>query len=427
MRIILALLIVFAAILPRIAYVNDSAEAPVFSDMQDYLQTAANFAQGNGVITDGSQRAYRAPVYPILMGFCLKGVAPSILSLRYLQAFLGAISCGLLFYLANLLGEQLMPNRPRNCHALLFRYVFPFLVGLIFAFYDSHIFFTGVLMTETLFTFLLIAWLIVLVALFRHPHVALVALAGAFLGVLALTRPGSIFYLPVLLTVLWLCSASRRQRWFWANIAMVSVVATILPWTIRNALVLDAFIPLTTNGGVNFYVGHNEYFGYSSAKKKEIRDRTAFGEVEESKYFFDLGLKFIREHPFRDINNTFVKLLHVYTTRYKPFPWTYGRKFSSPFPTVGWSMPLLSLGLIGLVVCSFRSKSFAGVIGGTIALHTATCMLFFGRTRFRVPLEPLLILATVFGVGILGLVIAEQVRTRQSRRTGSADRVSLRS
>ena len=97
MRTILALLIVVIAVIPRLAYVNASADALVFSDMKAYLQTARHVAEGKGIITDSQHRAYRAPIYPMLLGVCLKGVAPSVHSLRFLQAVLGALSCGLLF------------------------------------------------------------------------------------------------------------------------------------------------------------------------------------------------------------------------------------------------------------------------------------------------------------------------------------------
>ena len=200
-------------------------------------------------------------------------------------------------------------------------------------------------------------------------------------------------------------------------VAVAATAAVVLPWTIRNAVVLNAFVPLTTNSGVNFYVGHNEHFGYTSANKSQIRATTDLNEVEESKHFLNLGLHYVREHPMQDLMNSFVKLNHVFTTRHKPFPWSYGREFSSRFPTIGWNYALLIISLFGVCLCALRSRAFTALIASTIVLHTATCMLFFGRTRFRVPLEPLFIMSAVFGLALLLTLIEQGVRTRQIQRT----------
>ncbi|MBN1268126.1 MAG: hypothetical protein JXB04_00940 [Kiritimatiellae bacterium] len=412
-RTVLALLVALIAVVPRIGYVCASAEAPVYSDMRDYLRTAVNFAEGRGIVTDDQYRAYRAPGYPVVLGLCLKGPAPTVHALRLVQAVLGAGSCALLFCLAHLLGRELAPASARRAHILLLAYVLPCVAGILMAFYDSHIFFTGVLMTETLFVFLLLAWLIVLVLLYRSSPPGLVVVAGALLGVLCLVRPGSVFYLPVLLLVIW-CSATRaKQRFARLAVAAAATAAIILPWAVRNAVALKAFVPLSTSGGVNFYVGHNEHFGYNSAEKQAIRDATDMNEVEESRYFLGLGLAFVREHFAQDLRNNVAKLRHVYTTEYKPYPWTYGREFSSAFPTMGWSYPLFVAALVGLVICSRRSRAFGMTIGGVAIMHTATCMVFFGRTRFRVPLEPLFVLSAVLGVALLAMMMEHALRTRR--------------
>ena len=36
---------------------------------------------------------------------------------------------------------------------------------------------------------------------------------------------------------------------------IVTVVALILPWSLRNFIVFDALVPVSTNGGLNFYIG----------------------------------------------------------------------------------------------------------------------------------------------------------------------------
>ncbi|MGH2982295.1 MAG: hypothetical protein ACRDKV_09680, partial [Solirubrobacterales bacterium] len=85
------------------------------------------------------------------------------------------------------------------------------------------------------------------------------ALPGLLLGLLAMVRPE---YLP--LGVLLALVALFRVRWLdggWAPglgaaaILVIAFLLPIVPWTIRNAVVLDRFVPVSTGGGKALFIG----------------------------------------------------------------------------------------------------------------------------------------------------------------------------
>ena len=66
-------------------------------------------------------------------------------------------------------------------------------------------------------------------------------LAGGLIGLAALTRTEGLLLLPfVAVPLLW-------ARWRLVGLATLAVVVTVLPWTVRNAVTLDRFIPISTN------------------------------------------------------------------------------------------------------------------------------------------------------------------------------------
>jgi 4-amino-4-deoxy-L-arabinose transferase-like glycosyltransferase len=82
-------------------------------------------------------------------------------------------------------------------------------------------------------------------------------LPGVLLGALALVRPEYIaIALPIAVVVL-----ARRGRDGWraglaqALVLLVGIALLVAPWTVRNAVVLDRFVPVSTGGGQVLFSG----------------------------------------------------------------------------------------------------------------------------------------------------------------------------
>jgi hypothetical protein len=137
-------------------------------------------------------------------------------------------------------------------------------------------------------------------------------MAGALCGLSAIARPSILIVAPVAAVWLWKRVPSRRQRHTLAfAIALVSV---ILPITIRNAVRGHDFVPIASQGGVNFYIGNNEqsngvtavvpgtradwWGGFDDTRR--IAEQNAGRSLKPSgvsRYWYRQGFRFLMHEP----------------------------------------------------------------------------------------------------------------------------------
>ena len=134
------------------------------------------------------------------------------------------------------------------------------LAALWLAVFPNLIFHTAAFLTETLFNFLVMAALVVLLSgswKGRQLGRGNLLLFGALLGLSALVRPISLLFLP-LLPIVWLVAGFGWRRALGHSAAVLAVtVAVIAPWTVRNIVVMGAPIIISTNVGDNLCIGHH--------------------------------------------------------------------------------------------------------------------------------------------------------------------------
>jgi hypothetical protein len=93
------------------------------------------------------------------------------------------------------------------------------------------------------------------------------AAAGALFGLATLTRELALYLVPLVLLWMvrpWAVGATSvgtrivlsRNRLVGAGALLLATVITIAPWTLRNAIVFRAFVPVSTMGGLNLWQGN---------------------------------------------------------------------------------------------------------------------------------------------------------------------------
>ena len=210
-----------------------------FNDAIMYHTTAMSLAAGDGYVPlTGGPTARWPPGYSTLVGglYAVFGVHPIAAELA--NAVIGAATVVVLMLVV---GRGL--DRPTAVIA-----------GLIFAVLPGPIMWTDVLVAETLYTALFTVALLVLVR--ASPTLGWMALIGAVIGLAALVRGEALtwFLLPVVLFRGRLPHRDVRR----GIAAAVGVAAIVLaPWTIRNAVVMDAFVPVATNASQTLWSGHH--------------------------------------------------------------------------------------------------------------------------------------------------------------------------
>ena len=347
----------------RLGYVLQDYPVPA-QDTPDYDEIAHNLLKGEGFVARENWfgfelHAWRAPFYPFFLAAVYGVCGHSHLAVRTVQAVVDAGTVVLLYQL----GLRIWP--PAALAA-----------GLFAAVYGPLVASTGEVMSETWFTF----WLVLAAYLLSAPMDRRRDwLAGGLaIGLAALTRPVGLLFWPALTLAGWY--RKRRdglRRSLWVGLALV---ATILPWTVRNYLVLGAWVPISTHGGFILARSNADQPDWRKAQgwgiAREVFEQTP-SEVERDQRWQRQGLEFIFSHP-----GTYLRLSGERFLRFWYF-FQPGYNF--------WFTLLLPFFILGLWRYGRREEFLLlSIFSGTSLV--VFCFILYGSVRFRLPLEPFFIL-----------------------------------
>jgi 4-amino-4-deoxy-L-arabinose transferase-like glycosyltransferase len=272
-------------------------------------------------------------------------------------------------------------------------------------------------------------------------------LPGVFLGLTALTRPEYLIF-AFLLGLLVLVRA-WRGRGVGLGVAsaalFVAAFALVLaPWTIRNYVVLDRFVPVTTGGGKALFVAT-----YLPGDGRQIRVKRHLIEINTGNHdvtdeqvartqMADLLDGVAKKYPGMERDAALARIGRENFRKYvTEQPGAYARMVASKMwnvwrrgsgPTMragGWvafHYALLAFGLIGLVVLAIRRRWEALLLGVLIGGITALGGLLLAVPRRNVPLIPLVCVLAAGG----GYWLVLTARGWLAERRGRGRRVRLR-
>lgn len=132
-----------------------------------------------------------------------------------------------------------------------------FLLGLAIALYPYYIYYTAIIMPETLNMLLLGSVMLGCVYATVKPGIVRGLLLGAAVALLALTRSNIIVFFPFLL--LYLLLAHRKTTLFSKRLlsvlaAVIAFSAVMAPWVMRNYTVHSRFILMPQRTGINLWM-----------------------------------------------------------------------------------------------------------------------------------------------------------------------------
>ena len=240
-----AWLILLVALLLRVGYMAATPDYTMVHDARAYDNIARAVAAGDGwgyARVEGRDTAFRPPAYPILLAgaYKLAGVAHGSEHDRAVAArILGIVVGTLIVAMIGVIAAQLWGRRV----ALLA------MAGA--AVYLPLILVGASVMSEPLFALLLLGALAAALQHRRSTHQWRWVLASGLLaGLTILTRANATVLLLPLALAVW----TVRPRWspralVVPAVLVVVALVTVSPWTIRNAIVFDRFIPVSTQLG----------------------------------------------------------------------------------------------------------------------------------------------------------------------------------
>ncbi|HWR82525.1 MAG TPA: glycosyltransferase family 39 protein [Candidatus Deferrimicrobium sp.] len=194
----------------------------------------------------GEGAYFRGPLYPYFLALLAKITGSSIFWTKLLQLFVCSATAFFLFRLADTLFDRKTA----------------WVSGLIYALYGTLIFYDTMFLIEVLFL-LFLAWGMYRLVAFKESSAFKTWLfTGVIFGLAAITRPNVLIVVPFL--ILWLFFTRPQGMSFLGRlkaplVIMVGAALAILPVTVRNLAVTGEFILISSQGGVNLYLGNNPY------------------------------------------------------------------------------------------------------------------------------------------------------------------------
>jgi 4-amino-4-deoxy-L-arabinose transferase-like glycosyltransferase len=384
--------------------------SPVY-DAQAYATIAAELERGEGFTlgrTATQPASNYSPGLPLLLSglYALSGGVHERTA-RLVLALIGALS--VLF--AYLIGRRL--SGP--------------LAGLIgaaaVAIYPALLEYQGMFMSEPLAATLLSGAVLAMLWADRpgaRVHARGWLVPGLLLGALALVRPEYLaISFPIAVVVF-----ARRGRDGWraglvqALVMLVGLAVVVAPWTVRNAVALGQFVPISTGGGQVLFAGSYMPSGGDPEKvgeevlkrhpglRQELPENprleqilAALARQRYPRLEADAALaKMGRERLWDDVREQPVEYLGFLASKLWLI-WGHGPRDVMHEP--GWAAlhwVLLALGLLGLAVLAHRRRWEALLLGTVLLAATAIGLLLVASPRRALVTIPLV--AALTGVGV---------------------------
>ncbi len=362
-----------------------------FNDALMYHGTAENILRGNGFTLpfgDGPTAQW-PPGYTLTLVGTYKVFGVSEVAAELVNAVLGALTVVVL-----VLAVERMVNRTTAIVA-----------GALLAILPGPILWTDVLVSETLFTLIVVLMLLVLAHATTDWRWAM--LIGLVIGVGAMVRGEALtwFLFPVVL--FW----GRMPRFdIVKRVGLVVLTASVVmaPWTIRNAIEFDEFLPVGANAGRTLWSGHHpDATGGQTYPVPADFERLGVdgpaSELEISDAFRADAIDYLVSHPQRELELIPLKLIHLNRGDSYAFDWINAAAEPAVSPVnverIGTVADfgyfgLLTLTLLGVVMLgrSFWGRPACRCIAVTfITLVVLYGFVYYGNYRYRLPYEPMMV------------------------------------
>ena len=348
---------------------------------------------------------FRAPGYAYFLAAIYALFSHQYMAARMVQFIIGSFSVLLIYFL----GKR------------AFNHSVGVIAAVLASIYGGFIYFEGELLIPALIIFADLALVLALLSTSERPGWWKWFGCGAILGLSSITRPNILLFGIILLP--WIVLRLRRRGLGGNRVFLqlagfaLGTLLIILPVTTRNYLVGRDFVPIASQGGVNFFIGNNQksdgstaivpgtavswWGGYWEAiRLAENAEGRSLSASEVSNYWFKQGLEFMRENPkgylrlflrklalFWDgveISNN--KDIYFFSKRTPPLGilLCHGVIFC-PFGIVA------PLALAGMVLSWRRGQGKRKLLILFVFSYMVSVILFFVTARFRLVVIPFLL------------------------------------
>jgi len=411
-RLLILLIVLFALIL-RLWCLSELRSSTYLgnirmSDTKSYHEMALSLISGG---YDNSRPFWQAPFYPFLLAVFYRVLGHSFLAVQLFHIFIGCLNCYLLFLLA----EKIFNRRTALLSLMIAAFYFPFIL------FDTQALSTNIII------FLNLLALIYLERFVESGRHFFLITASFCLGASIISHGLSIFTIPVV--AVWILKRMSRKiskdfdNHPFRTVIIFFVIVSIAPAIVsfRNILLSKEFTFISSNSGINLYIGNHPDFETKfnirngvewRALRLEALSAGASTPAEDNRYFLEQTIKNVISHPFAVLFTGLKKIIisfsgdetsrnfsidplrkHSKAARVLLWKWKIFGVTVFAFPT-GLIVPFSIMGLLIFSLNKVKSKRvfFNGILPGLVAFsHIFGMILFFPCTRYRLPVVVLLI------------------------------------
>ena len=351
-------------------------------DAVTYDSIAKNLIENGqySIETDEGPTVRRAPLYPIFLTIIYLLFGYNYHIVQIIQLLLLVVGGYFLTHSIKLLS-------PNN--------VIPFLGLLLYMAYFPLLYYTSLILTEILFTTLMIIFSFYLIKSIQFENQKDIIKSGLILGFITLCKPVTLL-LPIF--IIMISFFIKNKKFETKSLILVALIsyATILPWSIRNYIITNELVPITSGSGIEFWMTTDPDMpmGNPWSRIPVHLKESNLSELEMDSALIEEGVKNIINNPLiyiRNMNYNFVRF------------WT-NLRIGNPNSATNSTLLFLTLNLsliVIFIIGLFKNNYFTDshIILLSIVLYFSLLYTVFGAAgRFSIPIIPYLIIFSSYGV-----------------------------
>ena len=354
--------------------------APALDDSAQIYLTAAHLLMDGKGFSDPAFPVYNPPLYPIFIAICLSVFGDDQMSVKIVQIFVDSLTMIMIYF--------------------IMKEIFDVETGLlsagIFGLYPFSTYLTISIASEPFFTFLLAGFVFSSVYAVRSTKWWYYCVIGILLGLATLTRSTTQF-VPLMYPVMLILLRKRGVGAIVCYAALcLSFVLVILPWTVRNYVVLDDFIPLGTSGGLVLLMGSSEKFLTIDGKPEMYQTHIPPTGGKPSQYdkFFtraavERHMVYLQTDPFGFVRFMAIKLARLW----------YATESGKNHNLILLSqLPIYVFAVIGVIFAWMKVKTSVWILLCIIAYFIMLHWLSLPLFRYMIPIMPYVIGLAAFAI-----------------------------
>jgi 4-amino-4-deoxy-L-arabinose transferase-like glycosyltransferase len=391
---ILILSILAVALVLRLVVVFSVQPPAVVMDAESYDRAAKNILHHHTfAFFDARPTAFTVPGFPLLLSaiYIVFGES-NFTAVRLINCVLSVLT----IFFVYLIGREIFEQK-----------TIPLIAAVLLAVYIPALTANQYILTEVLFSFILIVFFYVFLLALKSPGIKLQLLAGFLLGLCCLVRPVPFFF-PAFVFLIQFAAYIIRSRkegisaFFQSNLKRYGLLylATVLalsPWIIRNYVVFDKFIPFATQSGHPFLKG--SYYNYDfPAGEVWIK---GLSEIEQNKHWWREGKK----HFWEELNKSPARYSYWYLSKIH-------RLWHRPHVSsqVNWKIRKIAVMEHSILVwlCSFAfiilivsKNGFSRLPIVYLIYHTVMHIPFLGSGRYFFPATAFVLILSAYCIDLI--------------------------